>query len=74
MLSWEVARVPQWERLQGQQREPERFWQLMATQRIISNEFKAVEPLFTLALIYLALTSVLVIAQFGLERTFRLKV
>jgi len=46
----------------------------LLAQRIISNEFKAVEPLFTLALIYLALTSVLVIAQFGLERTFRLKV
>lgn len=46
----------------------------LLAQRIISNEFKAVEPLFTLALIYLALTSVLVLAQFGLERTFRLKV
>ncbi|MFV1992022.1 MAG: amino acid ABC transporter permease [Acidimicrobiales bacterium] len=46
----------------------------LLAQRIIASEFKAVEPLFTLALIYLALTSVLVVAQFGLERTFRLKV
>jgi polar amino acid transport system permease protein/cystine transport system permease protein len=46
----------------------------LLAQRIISSEFKAVEPLFTLAMIYLALTSVLVLAQFGLERTFRLKV
>lgn len=45
----------------------------LLTQRIISREFKAVEPLFTLALIYLALTTVLVIAQQGLERVFRLK-
>lgn len=45
----------------------------LLTQRIISREFKAVEPLFTLAVIYLALTTVLVIAQQGLERAFRLK-
>ena len=45
----------------------------LLTQRIISNEFKAVEPLFTLAMIFLALTTVLVFIQIGLERAFRLK-
>ena len=46
----------------------------LLTQRVISQEFRVIEPLFTLALIYLVLTTVLVIAQFGLERAFRLKV
>jgi polar amino acid transport system permease protein len=46
----------------------------LLTQRIIAKEFKAVEPLFTLALIYLALTTLLVVAQQGLERQFRLRV
>ncbi|MDX2379613.1 MAG: amino acid ABC transporter permease [Acidimicrobiia bacterium] len=45
----------------------------LLAQRIISNEFKAVEPLFALAIIFLALTSVLVLAQIGLEHAFRLK-
>jgi His/Glu/Gln/Arg/opine family amino acid ABC transporter permease subunit len=43
------------------------------TQRVIAQQFKAVEPLFTLAIIYLALTTVLVLASMGLERAFRLK-
>jgi His/Glu/Gln/Arg/opine family amino acid ABC transporter permease subunit len=43
------------------------------TQRVIAQQFKAVEPLFTLAIIYLALTSVLVIISVGLERAFQLK-
>jgi polar amino acid transport system permease protein len=46
----------------------------LLTQRIIAKEFKAVEPLFTLAVIYLVLTTVLVVIQQGLEREFRLKV
>ncbi len=46
----------------------------LLTTRIISRDFKALEPLLALALIYLALTTVLVLAQQGLERTFRLKV
>ena len=45
----------------------------LLTQRIIAQQFRAVEPLFTLALIYLALTTVLVFAAYVLERTFRLK-
>lgn len=46
----------------------------LLTQRIISNDFRVTEPLFTLAVIYLVLTSVLVIGQVGMERAFRLKV
>ena len=46
----------------------------LLTTRIISREFKALEPLLALAIIYLALTTVLVFAQQGLERAFRLKV
>jgi polar amino acid transport system permease protein len=46
----------------------------LLTQRIISRDFKALEPLLALALIYLALTTLLVFAQQGLERAFRLKV
>ena len=45
----------------------------LLTTRIISREFKALEPLLALAIIYLALTSVLVLGQMGLERAFRLK-
>ena len=45
----------------------------LLTQRIISQQFEAVEPLFTLAIIYLVLTTVLVAAGQALERTFRLK-
>lgn len=45
----------------------------LLTQRIISQQFEAVEPLFTLAVIYLVLTTVLVAAGQALERTFRLK-
>ena len=45
----------------------------LLTTRIISREFKALEPLLALAIIYLALTTVLVFAQQGLERAFRLK-
>jgi His/Glu/Gln/Arg/opine family amino acid ABC transporter permease subunit len=46
----------------------------LLTTRIISRDFKALEPLLALALIYLFLTTLLVFAQQGLERTFRLKV
>lgn len=45
----------------------------LLTNRIISREFKAVEPLFTLAIIFLVLTTVLVVVQQGLERAFRLR-
>jgi polar amino acid transport system permease protein/cystine transport system permease protein len=46
----------------------------LLTQRIFSNNFKFVEPIAALALLYLAMTTVLVFAQVGLERAFRLKV
>lgn len=46
----------------------------LLTTRIISRDFNALEPLLALALIYLALTTVLVFAQQALERTFQLKV
>ena len=45
----------------------------LLAQRIIASEFKAVEPLFALAIIFLALTTVLVLAPVGVERAFRLK-
>jgi His/Glu/Gln/Arg/opine family amino acid ABC transporter permease subunit len=45
----------------------------LLAQRIIANDFRVTEPLFTLAVIYLALTSVLVIGQLSVERMFRLK-
>jgi His/Glu/Gln/Arg/opine family amino acid ABC transporter permease subunit len=45
----------------------------LLAQRIIASEFKAVEPLFALAIIFLALTTVLVFAQVAVERAFRLK-
>lgn len=43
------------------------------TRGIIAGSFQTVEPLLALALVYLALTTVLVFAQSGLERVFRLK-
>lgn len=43
------------------------------TRGIIASSFQTVEPLLALALVYLALTTVLVFAQSGLERLFRLK-
>jgi len=43
------------------------------TRGIIASSFQTVEPLLALALIYLALTTVLVFAQSGIERLFRLK-
>jgi His/Glu/Gln/Arg/opine family amino acid ABC transporter permease subunit len=45
----------------------------LLTQRIFSNNFKFIEPIFVLAVIYLAMTTVLVIGQQIAERTFRLK-
>lgn len=45
----------------------------LLTQRIIAQQFEAVEPLFTLSIIYLALTTILVLVGEILERTFRLK-
>lgn len=45
----------------------------LLTQRIIAQEFRTVEPLFALAIIYLALTTVLVFVQQGVERAFQLK-
>lgn len=46
----------------------------LLTQRIFSNNFQFIEPIFALAVLYLAMTTVLLIAQHMLERTFRLKV
>jgi polar amino acid transport system permease protein len=46
----------------------------LLTQRIFSNNFKFVEPIFALAIIYLGMTTVLLIAQAAAERAFRLKV
>lgn len=43
------------------------------TRGIIASSFQTVEPLLALALVYLALTTVLVFAQIWLERVFRLK-
>ena len=45
----------------------------LLTQRIFSNNFKFIEPIFVLAVIYLAMTTILVIGQQIAERTFRLK-
>ena len=45
----------------------------LLTQRIFSNNFKFIEPIFVLAVIYLAMTTVLVIGQQIAERAFRLK-
>ena len=46
----------------------------LLARQIISEDFKVAEPLLTLALIYLVLTTVLLMAQQGLERVFRLKI
>lgn len=46
----------------------------LLTQRIFSNNFQFVEPIFALALLYLAMTTLLVIAQQVMERAFRLRV
>ena len=46
----------------------------LLARQIISEDFKVAEPLLTLAFIYLALTTLLLMAQQGLERIFRLKV
>lgn len=46
----------------------------LLTQRIFSNNFKFVEPILALTMIYLAMTTMLVIAQQVMERAFRLKV
>ncbi len=45
----------------------------LLTQRIFSNNFKFIEPIFVLAVIYLGLTTVLLIGQQIAERAFRLK-
>lgn len=45
----------------------------LLTQRIFSNNFKFIEPIFVLAVIYLGLTTVLLIGQQFAERAFRLK-
>lgn len=45
----------------------------LLTQRIFSNNFKFIEPIFVLAMIYLGLTTVLLIGQQIAERAFRLK-
>ncbi len=46
----------------------------LLTQRIFSNNFKFVEPIFVLGMIYLAMTSVLLILSVVGERAVRLKV
>ena len=46
----------------------------LLARQIISEDFKVAEPLLTLAFIYLALTTLLLVAQQGVERIFRLKV
>lgn len=46
----------------------------LLTQRIFSRDFEFIEPIFALALLYLAMTTVLVVAQQVMERAFRLKV
>ena len=46
----------------------------LLTQRIFSNNFKFVEPIFVLGMIYLAMTSVLLILSVAVERAVSLKV
>ncbi len=46
----------------------------LLARQIISEDFKVAEPLLALAFIYLVLTTMLLMAQLGLERIFRLKV
>ena len=45
----------------------------LLTQRIFSNNFKFIEPIFVLAMIYLAMTTILIIGQQIAERAFRLR-
>jgi His/Glu/Gln/Arg/opine family amino acid ABC transporter permease subunit len=46
----------------------------LLAQRVISFKFVALEPLVTIAFIYLALNTILQFAQMGFERAFRLRV
>lgn len=46
----------------------------LLAQRVISFRFVALEPLLTIAFIYLALNTILQFAQMGFERAFRLRV
>ncbi len=46
----------------------------LLAQRVISFRFVSLEPLVTIAFIYLALNTVLQFAQMGFERAFRLRV
>ena len=46
----------------------------LLTQRIFSNNFQFTEPIAALAMLYLGITTVLVLAQQVMERAFRLKV
>lgn len=46
----------------------------LLTQRIFSNNFQFIEPIFALAMLYLAMTTVLLAVQQVMERAFRLKV
>ncbi|GMQ85832.1 MAG: amino acid ABC transporter permease [Acidimicrobiia bacterium] len=46
----------------------------LLTQRIFSNNFKFIEPIFVLAMIYLAMTSVLLILSVAVEHAVSLKV
>ena len=46
----------------------------LLARQIISEDFKVAEPLLTLAFIYLALTTLLLVVQQGVERIFQLKV
>ena len=46
----------------------------LLTQRIFSNNFKFIEPIFVLGMIYLAMTSVLLILSVAVERAVSLKV
>jgi len=46
----------------------------LLTQRIFSNNFQFIEPIFALAMLYLAMTTVLLIVQQVMERAFRLRV
>jgi len=46
----------------------------LLTQRIFSNNFKFIEPIFVLAMMYLAMTSVLLILSVAVERAVSLKV
>jgi polar amino acid transport system permease protein/cystine transport system permease protein len=45
----------------------------LLTQRIFSNNFQFIEPIFVLGMIYLGMTSVLLIVSAGVEHAFRLR-